>query len=69
MGDLIDHYNCSERQLHYYYYYNYYYYAVLHYNFTERQVTVIGQEGMALSCARGSSGWILGKKNYSQKEW
>ena len=30
-------------------------------------VTVIGWEGMVLSCARGGSGWILGK-NTSQKE-
>ena len=32
------------------------------------QVTVIGREGMASSCARGGSGWILGKISY-QKEW
>ena len=25
------------------------------------QVTAIGQEGMASSCTRGGSGWILGK--------
>ena len=31
-------------------------------------VTVIGQEGMALSYAWGSSGWILGKKSYSQSD-
>ena len=32
------------------------------------QVTVIGQEVMALSCVREGSGWILGKVS-SQKEW
>lgn len=33
------------------------------------QVTVTGQDVMALSCAGGrGSGWVLGKK-YSQKEW
>ena len=31
------------------------------------QVTVTGQEVMALSCSRGGSGWILGKT--SPKEW
>ena len=31
-------------------------------------VTEIGWEGMVFSCARGSSGWILGKMA-SQKEW
>jgi len=31
-------------------------------------VTVIGQELMALNCARGTSGGILRKKK-SQKEW
>lgn len=30
------------------------------------QVTVIGQEVMALSCARGGSGWVLGNTS-SQK--
>ena len=29
-------------------------------------ITVMGQEGMASSCARGGSGWIL-EKNYSLK--
>jgi len=32
------------------------------------QITAVGREVMALSCTRGGSGWILGKKN-SQKEW
>ena len=30
------------------------------------KVTAVGQEIIALGCARGDSGWILGK-NYSQK--
>ena len=30
------------------------------------KVTAVGQEIIALGCARGGSGWILGK-NYSQK--
>ena len=32
------------------------------------QVTAIGQEVMASSCARGGSGWVLGNIS-SQKEW
>ena len=32
------------------------------------QVTAIGQEGMALSYARGGSGWVLGNIS-SQKKW
>ena len=32
------------------------------------QVTAKGQEGMALSCAKGDSGWILGKISLP-KEW
>ena len=31
------------------------------------QITVIGLEGTASSCARGGSGWVLRKT--SQKEW
>ena len=31
------------------------------------QVTVIGREVMASSCARGGSGWILGKKIISER--
>ena len=33
----------------------------------EAQVTVIGQVGMALSCARRDSGWILGKKFFPER--
>ena len=29
---------------------------------------LLGQEGMTSSCARGGSGWMLGKIS-SQKEW
>jgi len=29
---------------------------------------VIGLEGVASSCTRGDSGWILGK-NYSPRQW
>lgn len=32
------------------------------------QVTAVGQEGMASSCAKGGSSWLLGKMS-SQKEW
>ena len=32
------------------------------------QLTVIGQEGMASSCAKGGSSWILGIIS-SQKQW
>ena len=32
------------------------------------QVTATGQEGMALSCARGGLGWLL-RNISSQKEW
>ena len=31
-------------------------------------VTVIGQEGMAINCTRGGSGWILGSIS-SLEEW
>ena len=30
-------------------------------------VTVIGREGIASTCARGGSGWILGKKSVSER--
>jgi len=31
--------------------------------------TLTGQEGMALSCAGGYSGWILGELSSQKEEW